>query len=369
MLGTWKNRAWRPCVCRKTCWMARLVCSFPLGDWFILCKGNTQGERERESWEFCLNGGRSINMRRDVSGVSAATGGSERSICHNVFGPSVRLIVSFRYCFAPPVECKKNVTSPAGWIQITYGDSWNLFFFQKGIVLERRKESFRCTTTTLVGKLQVKIIRGSLNSMVLIDVFFCVLLLPAKNHDNNNKNNDCALCNYVGLAAPRRCRRMCGAAHQPKSVHSAARSALLGHLGVESGRAIDRARRRDRSPRYVRHNVQWWYWHSKRANVILLRFLHDCANTRQRLSSVRRRYFILIFLYIHIFTWHTGNAFPDLVPPSNKVVYDTLGKLIRDRKVSKILPSFIVLASRVWNMLGNSSLPDRHKAKEKATLD
>ena len=199
-------------------------------------------------------------------------------------------------------------------------------------------------------------------------IFFCCVL-PAKNHDNNNKNNDCALCNYVGLAAPRRCRRMCGAAHQPKSVHSAARSALLGHLGVESGRAIDRARRRDRSPRYVRHNVQWWYWHSKRANVILLRFLHDCANTRQRLSSVRRRYFILIFLYIHIFTWHTGNAFPDLVPPSNKVVYDTLGKLIRDRKVSKILPSFIVLASRVWNMLGNSSLPDRHKAKEKATLD
>nr|SVE73151.1 EOG090X0BW7 [Ceriodaphnia reticulata] len=28
-----------------------------------------------------------------------------------------------------------------------------------------------------------------------------------------------------------------------------------------------------------------------------------------------------------------GNAFPDLVPPSNKVVYDTLGKLIRDRKI------------------------------------
>ena len=139
MLGTWKNRAWRPCVCRKTCWMARLVCSFPLGDWFILCKGNTQRERERESWEFCLNGGRSINMRRDVSGVSAATGGSERSICHNVFGPSVRLIVSFRYCFAPPVECKKNVTSPAGWIQITYGDSWNLFFFSKGNCLGKKK--------------------------------------------------------------------------------------------------------------------------------------------------------------------------------------------------------------------------------------
>ena len=29
-----------------------------------------------------------------------------------------------------------------------------------------------------------------------------------------------------------------------------------------------------------------------------------------------------------------GNAFPDLVPPTDKVVYDTLGKLIRDRKVS-----------------------------------
>lgn len=28
-----------------------------------------------------------------------------------------------------------------------------------------------------------------------------------------------------------------------------------------------------------------------------------------------------------------GNAFPDLVPPSNKVVYDTLGKLIRERKI------------------------------------
>ena len=28
-----------------------------------------------------------------------------------------------------------------------------------------------------------------------------------------------------------------------------------------------------------------------------------------------------------------GNAFPDLVPPTDKVVYDTLGKLIRDRKV------------------------------------
>lgn len=32
--------------------------------------------------------------------------------------------------------------------------------------------------------------------------------------------------------------------------------------------------------------------------------------------------------------FHIGNAFPDLVPPGNKIVYDTLGKLIRDRKVS-----------------------------------
>nr|SVE93218.1 EOG090X0BW7 [Moina brachiata] len=28
-----------------------------------------------------------------------------------------------------------------------------------------------------------------------------------------------------------------------------------------------------------------------------------------------------------------GNAFPDLVPPANKIIYDTLGKLIRDRKI------------------------------------
>ena len=40
-------------------------------------------------------------------------------------------------------------------------------------------------------------------------------------------------------------------------------------------------------------------------------------------------YFVLFFFACAI----TGNTFPDLVPPGHKVIYDTLGKLIRDRKV------------------------------------
>ena len=53
------------------------------------------------------------------------------------------------------------------------------------------------------------------------------------------------------------------------------------------------------------------------------------------------------FVFVFFFLYFPGNAFPDLVPPSNKVVYDTLGKLIRDRKVRQTF-EFILLPGGVF---------------------
>ena len=52
-----------------------------------------------------------------------------------------------------------------------------------------------------------------------------------------------------------------------------------------------------------------------------------------------------------------SDAFPDLVPPTHKVVYDTLGKLIRERKVRPFqhFPLFqriIQFASKFQSTLG-----------------
>lgn len=43
-----------------------------------------------------------------------------------------------------------------------------------------------------------------------------------------------------------------------------------------------------------------------------------------------------------------ANAFPDLVPPTDKVVYDTLGKLIRERKVIFFSSLFLLLESILY---------------------
>lgn len=132
------------------------------------------------------------------------------------------------------------------------------------------------------------------------------------------------------------CGRMCGSAHQPKSVHSVARSALLGHLGAESGRTFDGAGRCDRSFGYVcwRLLVVFDTLTHDRRPVIQSYFRYDCI---MRFSRDRTwcapPSVIDLNVFISLLVFVTGNAFPDLVPPSNKVVYDTLGKLIRDRKV------------------------------------
>jgi Winged helix Storkhead-box1 domain len=47
-----------------------------------------------------------------------------------------------------------------------------------------------------------------------------------------------------------------------------------------------------------------------------------------------------------------SDAFPDLVPPTHKVVYDTLGKLIRERKVRPFQHFFT--RSATFNLLQNS---------------
>jgi hypothetical protein len=49
-----------------------------------------------------------------------------------------------------------------------------------------------------------------------------------------------------------------------------------------------------------------------------------------------------------------SDAFPDLVPPTHKVVYDTLGKLIRERKVRPVSHIFST-RSATFNLFQNSS--------------
>ncbi len=97
--------------------------------------------------------------------------------------------------------------------------------------------------------------------------------------------------------------------HQPESVYSTAGGPLLGHLGAESGRALSGPGRRDRSTRYI-------------------------TNHYSICGSFFLFYNLMIYFTVLVRTNVLGNAFPDLVPPGHKVVYDTLGKLIRDRKVS-----------------------------------